>query len=539
LLPAGFTSLVARCQALRSQRVFLLVVLGLFGGSTLYAQSPSTQSTSARYGEALKLVRAGDFARGCEAAEELTQKLPSFYAAYNLLGLCATQSGDRQKAEAFFRRSLQLSPRFLEARINLAVNLAERGNTRDAVSEFNQVLNLDPKNVTSLYNLGRLELATGAADKAVMPLRRAHRIAPQDWTITVSLADALLATRQRVPALELLAPVVRNAQESEALIAAALVALRAKDEALGREAVGKALRLDTALKTRLLTLARVASVQGKDLSVRALLEVAEPPVKDSAEWNALYGYSLYKLGDPKGAMVYLRRALELSPDVEDYYLKMGEMLLHSNSGEAAVAFFQAGLERLPRSPLLHYGLAVSYWSYETDLRPARESIEKALRLEPDFQQALSLLCQLAYRQEDWTALGDAADRLMRTSPKLYEGPYYKGLAVAEGIHVPKPCAVFEQARHLFEQALRLDPGSAKVHLALGKLLLKHGQLSLAIPEFERAVRADPENPDAYYNLATAYRNVGQREKSTQAFSKFEQLNVKQPQGREVLFQVSR
>jgi tetratricopeptide (TPR) repeat protein len=58
---------------------------------------------------------------------------------------------------------------------------------------------------------------------------------------------------------------------------------------------------------------------------------------------------------------------------------------------------------------------------------------------------------------------------------------------------------------------------------LGKLLLKREQTDRAIVQFQEALKLEPDNVAAAYQLAQAYRNNGEAERSKELFAKVSQL----------------
>ncbi len=66
----------------------------------------------------------------------------------------------------------------------------------------------------------------------------------------------------------------------------------------------------------------------------------------------------------------------------------------------------------------------------------------------------------------------------------------------------------QKSRESCEQSLQLDRGLAAAHECLGTLFAGTGQYENAVAEFERAVKAEPTNDDAYRGLAIAYERLG-------------------------------
>jgi len=321
-----------------------------------------------------------------------------------------------------------------------------------------------------------------------------------------------------------------------------VLAAELEDSVLARQGLEKALRSDSKIESEILHFAKRASLQQKYRLVRTLLDVLEQRAPNSPAWNALQGYADYKLGNPELALPRLQRAIELDPRVEDYYLKIGELMLFHNSSEAALAFFEAGVKQLPDSASLHFGLAVCYFAGRRQPEKLREHLDTALKLQPSFEPALSLLCLTLRRDNEWPQLQEAAERLIRLNARSHEGPYYKAISMLERQIAEEDRSLVGKARELLEHSVRLNPHWPDARIALGKLLLNLNEVSAAVQELERAVELSPEETGAYFHLAKAYRREGQHEKSNRALVEFKKLEAKEQErgaaGWKVLFQVS-
>ena len=68
----------------------------------------------------------------------------------------------------------------------------------------------------------------------------------------------------------------------------------------------------------------------------------------------------------------------------------------------------------------------------------------------------------------------------------------------------------DSAVGFIDEAIQLRPDLAKGWLARGTVRLRQERPDLALPDLERAVRLDPENPAGRHNLALARRALGGR-----------------------------
>jgi tetratricopeptide (TPR) repeat protein len=81
-----------------------------------------------------------------------------------------------------------------------------------------------------------------------------------------------------------------------------------------------------------------------------------------------------------------------------------------------------------------------------------------------------------------------------------------------------------QAAGHFANAARLNPAFADAHIGLGRSLLSAGKYEEAIKPLEQAVKLQPENPAAHYHLATAYRRAGRKEDAERESVAFKQAS---------------
>lgn len=61
------------------------------------------------------------------------------------------------------------------------------------------------------------------------------------------------------------------------------------------------------------------------------------------------------------------------------------------------------------------------------------------------------------------------------------------------------------------------------HNSIGRQAFETGQFTTAINQFQQALNANPNNPDAYYNLAASYYSLGKQSNNSQWVGQAEQL----------------
>ena len=76
----------------------------------------------------------------------------------------------------------------------------------------------------------------------------------------------------------------------------------------------------------------------------------------------------------------------------------------------------------------------------------------------------------------------------------------------------------------FQKALAGNPALIEAHVGLGKALLALQRHADVVREMEKAIALEPSEPQLRYNLAQAYRGLGQTEKTQLELKTFNRLN---------------
>lgn len=91
----------------------------------------------------------------------------------------------------------------------------------------------------------------------------------------------------------------------------------------------------------------------------------------------------------------------------------------------------------------------------------------------------------------------------------------------------KDCGDFENARILYQQALKIDPSFAIAHCNLGATLKAMGQFTSAIEHYKQAISLNPNYAEAYQNLGVVLLKMGQVSESLAAFNSAIELHAQQ------------
>lgn len=81
----------------------------------------------------------------------------------------------------------------------------------------------------------------------------------------------------------------------------------------------------------------------------------------------------------------------------------------------------------------------------------------------------------------------------------------------------------------FGRAAKLDSAFGDAYLGLGQSLISTKKYSEAIEPLEVAVKLEPQNPATHYSLATAYSRTGRKQDAEKEFAIHRQMTQKEPQ----------
>lgn len=125
---------------------------------------------------------------------------------------------------------------------------------------------------------------------------------------------------------------------------------------------------------------------------------------------------------------------------------------------------------------------------------------RAVRLNPDYTRALLELGKTYFNTKDYASAADYLARIARSDPLGREAGFYLGLACYYAGQFPRA----EEAFSFVASAIPLT----EVYNNLGVVASRRQNPAQARQYFERALQADPNNPDYHFNLAVTLARTG-------------------------------
>lgn len=147
----------------------------------------------------------------------------------------------------------------------------------------------------------------------------------------------------------------------------------------------------------------------------------------------------------------------------------------------------------------------------SDWKAAQEALERSLKLNPSFDQAMTALARAFHQQgKDEEAL-QWVEKAIQSNPKNLRAWYQKGWISVR--------ANPDSAMEAFEKALEIQPGFAMAHRDLGIILLQKGRYNEAATHLKQAADLGLAHARLYNFLGIAYSRTGRYRDAVKVYTK--------------------
>ncbi len=307
-----------------------------------------------------------------------------------------------------------------------------------------------------------------------------------------------------------------------------------------------------------------------------------------AEYHSNLGIAYFSSGRPYDAVQAFRQALKLKPGLAQAQHYLGASLAESGQCQEALPYLikdtpritDPQLKRTVEADGLRCTMAldqendaldflrrlkrdfpsdpeVLYLSVHVYSDLSTRASQKLLVTAPASYQVHELNAEMLELQEKWDEAAEEYRNVLAKNPNLPGIHYRLGRLL---LTKPRTATSVEEARREFEgelkinpgnpgaeyvlgelarqarqwpeaiehfsRAARLDPTFADAFIGLGKSLVSAGRASEAVAPLEAAVKLQPENPVAHYQLAFAYRRAGRPQDAEKELLAYRQANDK-------------
>jgi tetratricopeptide (TPR) repeat protein len=415
------------------------------------------------------------------------------------IGIAYTQLQDFPQAEKFYREAIRLNPQFWAARNNLGTVLWFMDRHDESEREFLAVSRVRPNDPVPHLYLGLAAHARREFPHAKEEFKKAGELASNNPEVLPAVLESYLATGD-----------LTFSSNAENLLAST----ESSDPTLA---------------------SRVAALflqYGFPDQAAAVLEKLTAAHTDSADgWRMLaQAYDLEN--KPEDAYRAYSRAIEAAPNLEDSYIALADFASAHGNNDYGLEVVTKGLQRLPNSPglLCERGLVLAL---KGDRDQAEKSFVEASQRRPGW--ALPLLALGISQLESGNAPG-AADTFQKSrsvDPKDFRTHYLYAFALT------KKDGNGGKAIVALRKAIELNPEDARSHALLGQLLLAEQHPNEAASEWQRALKIEPANPTALYQLALLYKKQGKTQQADRLLEAFQRAKAKMRSDEQSLVEILR
>ncbi|MCX6631037.1 MAG: tetratricopeptide repeat protein [Candidatus Solibacter sp.] len=306
------------------------------------------------------------------------------------------QAGDIPGAIAGYRAYLKQSANSVMARSNLGAALSKAGHYEEAIGEYRQALELEPGNLPVRVNLALAYYKTSQISAAAEELSKALQQQPSNRQAVFLLADCELRLGEYKKVIELLAPLEKESPNDKALIYLLGTALiRDNQPAHGQLLVDRILREGDSAEARLLLGTTKMNAQEFPEALVDLKKAAElnPQLPDVFSY---YGLALLSTGDMAGAASAFRKELESNPNDFVSNLQIGVLFKQDQRYDEARSSFERALRVRPGDPAVRYQLATLDLMIG-NVEQACSKLEQLTGETPQFVEAHVSLATVYYR----------------------------------------------------------------------------------------------------------------------------------------------
>ncbi len=477
------------------------------------------------YAQAMALVRNHQWDEGLALLEPMLRDQPRNVQVLNLAGLAFTGKGETAKANELFHQALAVDPEFLPAVKNLAINEFNAGDSSAAGQHLALALKQAPGDpVVNLY-AGQLAYAQHNFALAAETLPKAEPFLSKDANLSAELAVSYLNLGKDQEARGLLAsaPPAQVRPEVQFPLGIGLAQAGAYEEAVPYLAAARSfggVSFDAAYDLAIcyLRLKRYGD------AASALKEAAAQG-HETAELDNLLAEAYEQNHETQAAIDALRRAIALAPNDENNYLDFASLCIDHQDYAAAAKVLDVGLRVQPKSDRLFFERAILH-AVQNNFQLAEEDFKQAAALSPGENSSYKGLGILYLER------GNSAQAVATLKSRLKQQPDDPGLLYLLGEALLRSGArpgdpAYTEARQAFEKSVKLDPKACLPHVSLGRMYLEEDQTQAAVAQLEQARAADATEKSTYWQLANAYRKLGEMEKQRAALQQLQALNTQE------------
>ena len=471
----------------------------------------AARQAQAEYLRGTLLERRGAYAEALAAYEKALALDPAAAFIAGEAAELALQLDDRERAEKWARKRLELAPNDAKSRVILGRVLWTRGDLEGAQAEFERALKADPSSAETLFAL--TELVAGRDPKHARALLEDYlKLNPDHAARALFELGRLDAQEERYPdAVEKLKRSIELDDGDSDPVRLALAQVYELTHAT-EAAVAEYRRLLVDDPDDVDLWAHVGELEaeaGQLDDARALFsKIKEKHPGDPAACAWLAG-DAERAGDFKRAAFALKDSAGLKDD-PTLNLRLGYYELQAGSMKDAMATLSEARKRWPKDDRIAYYLALGHDDLG-ERAQAAALLRDVLSAKPDDRDARWQLATILEKMDKIAEAEPEFRRLIADKPDDAPALNYLGYSLADrGLELP-------DAEDLIRRALVVEPSNPAYRDSLGWVLFKEGRSTEAVHELAVSARDLPDDDSVWDHVGDARKALGRDDEAWRAW----------------------
>ena len=451
---------------------------------------------------------------------ELKKLAPKDPAVNYLDALLGYDRKDYLRANDAITLSLELNPQSGPAQLlSGAISLAIK-QPAQAELHLLEGLRLSPNSIFGRRVLASLYLSAHQPQKASEVLQYALQVSPDDAVLLKLAGEAAVQNGDYAKASTLFARSTQiDPTNTGVRVRAAMVELAKGDEAAGFAALEAAAKsnVDDPAPDLALVIANLNRKQ-YDQALAAWMKLEKQQPNNPVIYNLRAAIDLGR-DDKASARKALEHAVQLQYDFFPAVTNLATLDEFEGDVDAARDVYKTVLKKDPKNMLVLTALAQFEARHGAKADVVLPLLVEARRSNPSAGQPVSLLVSYYISQNNFKeALSTAQGALSRAPDnELY-------LKLVAGLQLQAQGA--DQAIAAYRRLIAMKPGTIEYQIGLGQAMILANQADLAVPVFEHAVTAQPNDTVAQTLSVDALLNANKTEEAKRLLATIRKTNPK-------------
>ncbi len=199
-------------------------------------------------------------------------------------------------------------------------------------------------------------------------------------------------------------------------------------------------------------------------------------------------------------IINISKQIESSPNNDEYYYLRSNEWIKINRFKEALIDINVALDLKNDNAIYNFKKAELLLAQDSaDAINAKKLYEKAIKLEPNFEDAHFKLGKLYLARQEYESALKEFDNLIALDPNNARAYFYKGMAFKENKFTDK-------AKDMFLKTTAIDNTYYDAYMQLGDIFAQTDDSKSAIQFYENALRINPESDETFYAIGHLLQN---------------------------------